>query len=869
MSVASAPHTYAEAQRQAENPSLLSPQMSSGTQGQNKKGAMTKGRAYRISGMIKDSRTGAPLKGFTVKVFDKEVLNRWTLGQAVTDSVGRYEIHLEPGLLPESFVRLERSPGVLVRIYNQAGRLVKSTASPLIVESGADTRIDVYLDEPEVNPYVRTQNVIDGWAVNLSAIKRLSSRELLEVYRYLKSGRGAFQRLGLVRQAFPTLMSQHKVVQECGEQWATFIEALLQRRGASYLLEQRPFGLPPDAIVRRFFTPNVMVTYTTDPDFPDESVKDQTVPTEDQELILPDGTPHGISLGFIRAAPGPLNDDKEVAPIYVQKIGLIAEYALNRFINPPFSLRDPRRDELHVQVTICAISGALGETSPEQDDIEVLPDNSDLINFNVVPHELFHRVQYRYNDTLSHTGIYSILREGGARFGEDCISDTTNHYVHSSQFIFNHPAQSLLDGPFGHDDEERPYAFGLLWKYLAEQHSLLITSADEPAIGIDAYRHVLEATATVLSTDPHMGYDPKTLRLALSQMSPAGSFDEFRYFDPLMTELNTQETAWGNFLVANYLHVTANPHSDSRFDYMEDEERVNWPPLSMAPVHRLSELQSKIETPDDLILGQGEHISRTVVGHKAYAAKYYRITPNSLSRPGLLRVSVSAYGGMTDPLIQILRLGPGEALVDINRSDQPAYTKTINMQGLSSVVVIIASRFNAGDFTVEFDEVQSGPDVMATRWNTKAGTEYEINPAGGAWNWISPDVMVDSNDDLLPDDYAIYGRNNKLKVRLRNLGSAAAGNIKVEFWYRKYTTEAAPDPWLPVQDAAHVTQSVSEERLSAKGEDGDQKWVAVNWSPVSDGTDNPRLLVKLKITVPGDPNSDNKIALSTVRVIVP
>ena len=100
-----------------------------------------------------------------------------------------------------------------------------------------------------------------------------------------------------------------------------------------------------------------------------------------------------------------------------------------------------------------------------------------------------------------------------------------------------------------------------------------------------------------------------------------------------------------------------------------------------------------------------------------------------------MRISFNAAGTMTDPLVQILRLGPGSTLVDVHHSDQPSYDKTIQLNGLDAVIVIVASRATAGDFNIQFDEIPSAADTMVTRWNSREGTEYETDPRGWAWTW--------------------------------------------------------------------------------------------------------------------------------------
>src|SRR6185369_17768737 len=190
----------------------------------------------------------------------------------------------------------------------------------------------------------------------------------------------------------------------------------------------------------------------------------------------------------------------------------------------------------------------------------------------------------------------------------------------------------------------------------------------------------------------------------------------------------------------------------------------------------------------DVTIGRGDSVARIVDGQPAYAARYYRITPSTTSAPRSLRISLNAFGGMDDPLLQILTFGPSGVLSDISKSDRPSFTKTINMSGLSSVVVIVASRMNAGDYTITFEEVEGGADPMITRWNSATRTEYEVNQRDYPWTQSSPDLIIDNNGDNQPDAALIPGINNSLKIRLHNRGNAQAGGVNVELGYKPAVT---------------------------------------------------------------------------------
>jgi hypothetical protein len=157
---------------------------------------------------------------------------------------------------------------------------------------------------------------------------------------------------------------------------------------------------------------------------------------------------------------------------------------------------------------------------------------------------------------------------------------------------------------------------------------------------------------------------------------------------------------------------------------------------------------------------------------------------------------------------------------------------------------------------------------MVTRWNSAVGREYEIDPRGWTWSWVSPDVMVDTDNDGLADTQVVFGINNRLKVRIRNRGNAPATGIQVELWYQKATPFLTAAGWIPVQNAAMVTQVVTGETLAAAGSPGSDKWVGVDWAPVDDGTAHPHYCVRARITVAGDPNTDNKTVFSNFGNVV-
>ena len=103
-------------------------------------------------------------------------------------------------------------------------------------------------------------------------------------------------------------------------------------------------------------------------------------------------------------------------------------------------------------------------------------------------------------------------------------------------------------------------------------------------------------------------------------------------------------------------------------------------------------------------------------------------------------------------------------------------------------------------------------------------------------------------------------------MRLRNRGNQNASDVQIDFWYQKATPYLSTTGWIPVQDVAMITQQITGETVIS----GTDKWLTVNWAPVDDGTHHEHWCVKVKVTVAGEPNTDNKIALSNFsHVVIP
>jgi len=301
-----------------------------------------------------------------------------------------------------------------------------------------------------------------------------------------------------------------------------------------------------------------------------------------------------------------------------------------------------------------------------------------------------------------------------------------------------------------------------------------------------------------------------------------------------------------------------NPVADTRFEYVEDMDTVNWP----STVTSLSTLKPQIS---DAFIAKNETLpTYSITDMKPWAANYYRISPNIALPPRMVEVSFSSTSSM-DPLIQIILLSATNDIIDIHRCDKSTYLKVVNFGSVKSMIVIVGSRTSPGDYSLTFREVANASDTMITRWNTIEGKEYEIDPHTGGWHYVSPDIMVDNDGDGLSDGVVYFNRDNDLKVRLRNKGNSTAQNIQVDFWYQKAAPGLESSEWIPVQDIRGLTQQITGQQLLP----GDVKWFGVKWAPLDDGTHHEHWCVKVKVTVPDEINTDNKMILSNFgRVIL-
>lgn len=550
---------------------------------------------------------------------------------------------------------------------------------------------------------------------------------------------------------------------------------------------------------------------------------------------------------------------KSVPPARVQRIGLLAQRAVDLFLE--MGLRNPEPNG-RLRIRICDVTDGgrryPGATNAAWDHVRINGAylSSELVG--AVAHEVFHRCQYRYNDSEQYAdGIRLAVREGGARFAENIFNGRPHLYLAEATPIFVQPWRSFGAG-MAQDDPPYDYEAALLWRYLAEQYGLV---TDGQASGMEVHRALLLGTATLdenaerqpkpEATEP-FSFDPRLLRSSVAGSIWYGHFDRFLYLDADRREVVSRETTWGNWLVANYLRGMKSATEDRRFQYQEDNEAA---PPRRTQYWTSELLHARVLPGDAQTLGATGEIRFSEADKEPPCwggARYYRVLLTD--QTSLVKISVATPDGSdADPLTQVLLLDHEGRVRDIVRSDQPRWTRTINAAGLQEVVVVIANRERGGQHSLTVRAVENAPLVSATRWNCRAGTELEVDPRGWSWTWLSPDVMVDTDRDGIRYPGVLPGVVNRLRLRLRNRGNAPASDIRVKFWCQPAGPQFSSRAWTPVAEGS-----------CARLKPNDEEWVDVEWLPPPEQPHLSGWCIKADIVVPNDPNTDDKTVLSGV-----
>jgi hypothetical protein len=789
-------------------------------------------RNYVVFGRVTYSKSGKPAVGVRVVGMDADLFCDDKLGEDKTDDKGQFKIVYGIAQFSNLFDLFERAPDIYLLVYDDKGRLLTTTRDSVIRNAGLEQEIYVQLPGSGSEPELPTIEV-GGVLVNPHAFEKLEPETLQAIADFAIQGRGDRQIVRTIEELSPELTPDALKAQLSFTPLVRFLREAVRVKNWDreiYLrLEDIFIGYDPDASYATFSCSNFTITYET-------SGSDQPPSADTGGNIIMPGT--GVVVGTTTAGNG--------VPDYIEKLCFWLTNALNTYTNPPFNLRNPASSgAIPVNVTGTAPGFAGGGSMTIGRNL-----NDDLLAA-VPTHELMHLIQELYEGAGAAGGWNPGMVEGGAVLGEDVVFDTHNRYIvqATSPGILASPGNSL---------NSLSYYLAFFLKYISEQQSSRVNPSDEPTIGVETYRKLLET----FDTD---GYNTVALEKAVEELPWYQSFYKFGYLDAAKLDETNSETLLGNFWLACYLKDFGNPVqilgiTERRFDFMEDEENATWDSIFLG-ADTVSTLGSVSLTTDTTLNSSGTITLSSGGGGSVdpFAARFYKV--NIATAVDTLQVNFTAGAGFTRPLIQIVLVEPGNVVRDILRSDRTSWSRTIaNARGgtnLDHISIVVAGTDVGGTFSLTVQEVSPAPDIMVTRWHHLAGTHYELDSFGWAWTWVSPDIWVDNDGNGMADSEVFFNQNNKLFIRLRNQGHANASGISVAFWYQSAAGGLSDAGWLPVQNTAFVTQTLTGLNLAA----GTTNQWSVDWAPVPSGTSN-HFCVKAVVTVPGDPNTDNKRCLS-------
>lgn len=568
---------------------------------------------------------------------------------------------------------------------------------------------------------------------------------------------------------------------------------------------------------RTHTTPNFVITYQTDGPAAVEN------DLSDFEVMEPGAQPPRV----LERLPG------GSVPAYVRLVAFWLERSLKFYTSPPFSMRNPAANGRLSAFINAASFGSAGQSGFFINN--ALP--ADLV-CAVAVHELFHMVQFSYDGP----GAWrNGLIEGGATFAEDTVADLMNRYLDEAGANFNgigllaNPNQSLFS-------PGARYKSSLFWRYLAEQRSRLV---DEPTIGVDAYRRVIEECA-------ENGYTTESVNRAIRSLPFDAELCAFTYAAGMGDVPASSETSFGNFALACYLKDLATP--DARFGFRENKENIHIDDVvrlvipgapSTGTLVAMKRERGRVSKAGPTVVFQGQV--------EALASRLFEVEIDA--DVDTIDVNFSA-GAPFSGLIQIVAIDQDGRVRDIVRSDKRACRRrlanALNGLKLSTVAVIISGGEGGGTVQLSLQSAAAVADVMITRWNSESGREYHLDPRGAAWTWVSPDLWF---EPTATGDFVV-------KARLHNKGNKTAENVSCAFAYRPGAADPGDEaPWLPVVDTNGAPQRIDGERIEA----GDVREFSLPWRPASAASDNIFTL-RAEVACPDDANAENNVAFSRLGV---
>jgi hypothetical protein len=579
-------------------------------------------------------------------------------------------------------------------------------------------------------------------------------------------------------------------------------------------------------------------------------------------------------------------------PLHIHLIARCVLFSIKKF-REDFHFKHPDPFKIYVQdLTPQRIRGF---TKPDRDWIGLERTLIDEDLFLVVAHEVFHRIQYSYAPLQTGNScdraevsfdIERAVKEGGARLAEDWLLPSAERCFEEGALWLTQSRKSLFlpcTTAAQEQDLRAPYASALFWKYVALQHGLELG-------GADTQRVLLETARDAFRQGRRRTLDFRELAIARHRMSGPGHFHKFLVKNGIRF---CDETTWGNFLVALALPTTAT--RDRRFQLNgPGRARGRAPDQLLIDPFRVFEYHSLHSTLDVEPPPAGESASAQVrpelfttervhAGLRdwfapdcgqanlrrplfqrphtmlaPFAMDAYRVIGPGGDGSVLLRVRCLPRSGLDDLMMQIVLLSGrsgSSRLRDVIRLGLPedaVLDRVVAMPADGEAMVIIASREQAGDYSLELSRVNERPLLELDPWNAAKDTSFPADPVRNAWSWQSAGLFAAEN-------------RREMTVRIANRGDREADSVRIAAYRRAWTTPLSSwgEPFSVREGLSIPTTAQCRRRQRLFAIEHKEGWGCVDpprdeetqiylrWyfdEPITD------YCIKLEIDCPNDPN---------------
>lgn len=523
-------------------------------------------------------------------------------------------------------------------------------------------------------------------------------------------------------------------------------------------------------------------------------------------------------------------DDDNVYPKHVQFIHRCVRHSQKEMKKLGF--RDPVAFDIYLQDL--SETSFRGATHPFSGRINLEMSLSGEDAYATIVHEVFHRIQYAYNNAdewsfwpplpIENMPYYlqpfviprSSILEGSARFAEKVLVPGYDRYQNDAAEWFKLDSPSLFSPEsLNGRDNQNNYMSVLFWQFVAEQYGKTESGMDTQKVFLENIEHIVEEE----DKSTRFKCSPDILRSFIYKVAQYGHFDKFLHVagrGPACTE-----STWANFLVA--LAIQGSAERDRRYVF---RDAPTWRGTSLLRPHLprgnviqfgalpISEgdVAKRADEPNRVTWHAGgnplarqrdwvrrnflawpwEHVDRQKIAALGpYSVNFFRVDVQEASSGQLLRVQIHDRLAMPDAFVQIVVMDRSERIADLIRADltTPAFEQIVACEDAAHIFIIVATREHGGRYSLSLSQVADRALLQATSWNAIPGRSQALDPRAFRWTWRAHDFYLNA------PNAGAAGENGKLTLRLRNLGSAPARNVQVKVKYSKLTSVYSESSW--------------------------------------------------------------------------